>query len=169
MFRRGDRDVPALPGAAIAPTRAPIAPRRAARGAVSRGASPALAAAMSNHVVTWIDHHEARLFTFEGDGLHTHVVVSHAHPAGHGHRHHETRHAEADERFLSEVTAALAGADPILIVGPSTAKLELMRHLHRRAPETEAHVVGVETADHPTDGQVVAFARRYFRASDRMR
>jgi hypothetical protein len=30
-------------------------------------------------------------------------------------------------------------------------------------------ISGVETLDHPTDGALVAFARRYFKADDRMR
>lgn len=123
---------------------------------------------MPHHAVLWIDHHEARLFALEGDDLHPKVMVAHPHRAAHAHRHDETRHAQSDARFLDDVAAALDGADPILIVGPSTAKLELIRHLHRRAPTIEARVVGVETVDHPTDGQLVAFARRYFRASDRM-
>jgi hypothetical protein len=29
-------------------------------------------------------------------------------------------------------------------------------------------IVGVETVDHPSDGQLVAYARRYFKAEDRM-
>jgi hypothetical protein len=29
-------------------------------------------------------------------------------------------------------------------------------------------IVGVETADHPTGGEIVTHARRYFKASDRM-
>jgi hypothetical protein len=33
----------------------------------------------------------------------------------------------------------------------------------------EPKIVGVETVDHPTDGQLVAHARRYFHAADRMR
>jgi hypothetical protein len=31
-----------------------------------------------------------------------------------------------------------------------------------------AKVVGIESADHPTSGQIIASARRYFRAADRM-
>jgi hypothetical protein len=30
-------------------------------------------------------------------------------------------------------------------------------------------IVGVETVDHPSDGQLVAHARHYFNAEDRMR
>lgn len=127
------------------------------------------ARSMRHHTALWIDHHQARLFTFEGDELRNEVLVSHRHRAEHAHRHDESDHAEADPAFLDEITAALGSAGPILVVGPATAKLELLRHLHRRAPTIEARVVGVETVDHPTDGQLVAYARRYFRASDRMR
>ncbi|MBM3489009.1 MAG: hypothetical protein FJX68_00945 [Alphaproteobacteria bacterium] len=55
------------------------------------------------------------------------------------------------------------------MVGPGTAKLALMRHLHGHAPAVERKVVAVETVDHPSDGQVVAYARKYFDAADRMR
>ena len=47
--------------------------------------------------------------------------------------------------------------------------LELLRYLHAHAPKVEAKVVGVETADHPTDKQVLAHARARFQAIDRMR
>jgi hypothetical protein len=32
-----------------------------------------------------------------------------------------------------------------------------------------ARVVGVETVDHPSDGQLLAHARQYFQAADQMR
>jgi hypothetical protein len=31
------------------------------------------------------------------------------------------------------------------------------------------HVEGVESADHPTDGELVAHARRFLKSADRMR
>jgi hypothetical protein len=31
-----------------------------------------------------------------------------------------------------------------------------------------AKVIGVETVDHPSDGQLVAYARKYFHARDQM-
>jgi hypothetical protein len=30
-------------------------------------------------------------------------------------------------------------------------------------------IIGVETVDHPTDAQLVAYARQYFKGADRMR
>lgn len=62
----------------------------------------------------------------------------------------------------------LEGADAVLIVGPSTAKLELFRYLHEHDRRIESKVVGVESADHPTDGEIVARARSYFATFDRM-
>ena len=38
--------------------------------------------------------------------------------------------------------------------------------MHKHEPKVEARIVGVETADHPTDAQIVAHARAYFRAND---
>jgi hypothetical protein len=60
------------------------------------------------------------------------------------------------------VTKALADAHDILVVGPSTAKLELLRYVHRHARALEPRIVGVETVDHPTDRQLADYVRRYF-------
>ena len=63
---------------------------------------------------------------------------------------------------------ALAGAGTILIVGPAGAKTELAQPPGgARARSVEARA-GVEAVDHPTDGELVALARRFFHASDRM-
>jgi hypothetical protein len=43
-----------------------------------------------------------------------------------------------------------------------------MAWMREHAPETAAKVLGVETLDHPTHGEIVAFARHYFHAKDRM-
>jgi hypothetical protein len=63
----------------------------------------------------------------------------------------------------------LEGADAILLVGPSTATLALLRYLHELDRRTESKVIGVESADRPTDGEIVARARSAFVQGDRMR
>ncbi len=62
----------------------------------------------------------------------------------------------------------LDGATEILIVGPGHAKLELIKHIHSHDHGVVDKVVGVETVDHPSDAQLVAYARKYFVAKDRM-
>jgi hypothetical protein len=41
-------------------------------------------------------------------------------------------------------------------------------HRHPKGRGVVSRIVGVEPADHPTGGEIVAHARRYFKASDRM-
>ena len=49
------------------------------------------------------------------------------------------------------------------VVGPAQAKLHLMRHIHAHDPAMSSTGMGVETVDHPSDGQVLAYARKYLR------
>lgn len=74
---------------------------------------------------------------------------------------------EDARRFFKDVAHALGGADAILLVGPASAKLEFFRYLHEHDRPLESHVIGVESADHPTDGEIVARARTAFAQSDR--
>jgi stalled ribosome rescue protein Dom34 len=125
---------------------------------------------MPTHAVIWIDHQEARIFHVHPDAADETIVLA---PQHHMHRHPKGRgdareHPDDAARFFGEVARALDGVDAILIVGPSSAKLEFLRYAHEHARRLESQVVGIETADHPTDGQIVAHARRYFKASDRM-
>jgi hypothetical protein len=81
----------------------------------------------------------------------------------------ERSHPADAQHYYRDVARALEDAAEILVVGPSTAKLEFIKYVHKHDHALEGRVVGVETVDHPTDGQLVAYARRYFRAADRMR
>ena len=69
------------------------------------------------------------------------------------------KHPDDAHRFFGEAARALDSSDAILIVGPSSAKLEFFRYLHEHDRHLEAKVVGVESADHPTDGEIVARAK----------
>lgn len=125
---------------------------------------------MSTHAVIWIDHKEARVFHVHPETVDTTTVLAvqhhiHRHPKGHG----EAReHPDDAQRFFSEAAHVLAGVDALLIVGPASAKLEFFRYLHEHNRKLESTVVGVESADHPTDGEIIARARDCFKASDRM-
>jgi stalled ribosome rescue protein Dom34 len=119
-----------------------------------------------HHVAVWIDHHEARIFRVSDDSF----EESSIHGAGRRieHRANELGESEQAKRFFGEVAGALGAADEILLVGPSTAKLHFLTYLQSHATKVAARVMGVETVDHPTDPQIAAHARRYFRAAERM-
>lgn len=125
---------------------------------------------MPTHAVIWIDHKEARVFHVHPEAADATTVLA---PQHHFHRHPKGRgeaneHPDDAHRFFAEVARAIEAADALLIVGPSSAKLEFFRYLHEHNRRLEAKVVGVESADHPTDGELVARARTCFTASDRM-
>lgn len=119
----------------------------------------------------WIDHHEARVFNVDTAGFDESVVEA---PAHHIQRHPkgptaEHNHPDDMHHFFAEVAKALVGAEKILVVGPSIAKLQFLRYLREQAPATEARVVGIETADHPTDRQLLAHVKHHFGITDRVR
>jgi stalled ribosome rescue protein Dom34 len=133
---------------------------------------------MPTHAVIWIDHKEARIFHVQPETV-GHVqpeaidettILSpqhliHRHPKGRGEA---KEHPDDAKRFFHEVARLLDGTDAVLIVGPSSAKLEFLRYLQDYDKKLQARVVGIETVDHPTDREIVAYARRYFIRSDRM-
>jgi hypothetical protein len=129
--------------------------------------------AMTNHyhALVWIDHQTAKVFRFNTDSSETAIVHS-THP--HQHLHHKANsgdsgHARVDKDFLERVAAAISHSGAILIVGPASAKTELQTHLKHAHPAIAAKVSAVESIDHPTDGQLLAHARHFFKADDRMR
>jgi len=62
--------------------------------------------------------------------------------------------------YYNEVILCIHDAESILIFGPGEAKGELKKHLERDG--LGGLIVGVETADEMTDGQIAAKARQHF-------
>jgi stalled ribosome rescue protein Dom34 len=125
--------------------------------------------ASPSHAIVWIDHAQARVILFDRETSSTHVI----HPeGGTPHLHHRANsvddgHAAEDQHYLHAVGQALKDVDAALVAGPANAKLELLKHIARHDPLLMEKVSGMETADHPTDGQLLDHARRHFRLNDR--
>jgi stalled ribosome rescue protein Dom34 len=122
------------------------------------------------HAVVWIDHHEAHVVEYGVNDKSSETVKSRQ-PIRHLHTKAGSRsswRAQEDPAYYEEVATALNGAGEILIVGPANAKLSFFKHLQARHPALAAKVVGVESVDHPTDGQLVNYAKHYFHKAERM-
>ena len=122
------------------------------------------------HALVWIDHREAKVFRFNAAEVEETTVRPHDR---HVHVHHKANtigsgHAAVDRDFLERVVGSVSDAGAILIVGPGAAKAELAAYASERYPQVSQRVAGVEAVDHPTDGELVALARKFFRAADRM-
>ena len=122
------------------------------------------------HAVIWIDHHEARVFHFSPTDV-KRLVLHPDHPTRHIHHRANSigsGHASEDHAFLQAVAQSIADAGAVLVTGPANAKTELIKHISKHDPRLMNVIAGVETVDHPSDGQLVAYARQYFIAVDRM-
>lgn len=123
------------------------------------------------HVIVWIDRHQAKVFRFNASDVERDVIWPHDRAV---HLHHKANtigsgHAPVDRDFLKRVTEAVSGAGAMMIVGPASAKTELAAHIAVHAPDLSAKVSTVEAADHPSDGELMALARKFFQANDRMK
>jgi stalled ribosome rescue protein Dom34 len=118
------------------------------------------------HAALWIDRHEAKVFHVTAEGFDVSKLVAQHHVV--------TRKADergqhvGHERFFQDVAVALKDAEQVLVVGPSSAKLDFIRYAHDHDRELAKAIVGVETLDHPTNGQLAAYVRHYFHDKDRM-
>lgn len=118
---------------------------------------------MANYVV-WIDREHAKIFE-----LHPNEVIE-TNMKRHEIRHHtgaekEHNHQKHGEKFFCDVAHHLNTAHEILLVGPGQAKDQFKAHLEKHHHGSISNkVVGVETVDHPTDNQVVALAKKFFKA-----
>lgn len=120
---------------------------------------------MTTRTTVWIDHREARVFhvspeTFDEVTVAVPQHVHRRHPKGESGA---KEHPDDAKRFFDEVARSLGGSRHVLVVGPSTAKLEFIRYLHEHERALESNVVGIETVDHPTDPQLAAYTRTYFK------
>jgi stalled ribosome rescue protein Dom34 len=122
------------------------------------------------HAVVWIDHHEARVFHFSATDV-GRLVLHPDHPTRH--IHHKANsvgsgRAAEDREFFRAVAESIADAGAVLVTGPADAKTQLNNYISEHDPKLTKIIVGVETVDHPSDAQLVAYARHYFKAEDRM-
>lgn len=119
----------------------------------------------AQHALVFIDHDHAKVF-----------LVDRADPQGaslkqQAHHKTSTKHktdgkAQHDHHLFDEVIKAMHGIEEILVVGPGTAKSELVHHIEKTARHLQPKLVGVEAVDHPTDAQLVALAKKKFKNID---
>ncbi len=120
----------------------------------------------ANHVVIWIDHKEAHILYF--DAQKNSLIKS---ESPHTHLHHKANeigsgNAPEDHQFFHKVISAVVNVNEILVVGPGSAKGELLKHAAVHDSAIAKHIISVETVDHPTDGQILAYAKKYFQPVD---
>ena len=116
---------------------------------------------MSAYVV-WMDSGHAKIFHVTGG------AVSLAKAMRHDIDHHtanknDSKHKDSP-RFFQDVAEQLNVTDDrVLLVGPGVCKSHFISYLEgHHQKKLATRIVGTEAMDHPSDAQIVAFARKYF-------
>ena len=122
------------------------------------------------HAIVWLDHLHATVIDFSLDASDTIEIRSQS-AVRQIHRKSGipgSGHTPDDVEFFDGVTKALDDVREVLITGPGTAKVAFTRYVEQRHPGLARRVVGTETLDHPTERELLAYARRYFKRIDQL-
>jgi stalled ribosome rescue protein Dom34 len=115
------------------------------------------------HAVVWLDHHSAHVLQFDAEQVQAHKLQAHVHPTPqHG------SDVRSEHEFFSEICDTLAGIPQVLITGGHTAQSDFRHYVDKHRPAVAPQIVGWETVDHPSEGQLVALARKFFVRHERM-
>ncbi len=118
----------------------------------------------SFHAVVRIDHQSAEILQFDAEHVESQKVKAHVHhTAQHGSK------VRTEHEFFGTVCDGLAGIQEVLVAGSHTALADFRHYVEKHRPALAPHIVGYETVDHPTEGQLTAMARKTFLKIDRMR
>lgn len=111
------------------------------------------------HAVVWLDHTEAHVVHFDRETVEAQRIKSRSH---HKHQGKATDNAA----FFADIATAVAGAREVLLAGPGLARTQLRDWVTTHQPALGKAIVDSVAADHPSDAQLVALARQYFKKFD---
>ena len=120
------------------------------------------------HAVVCIDHAEAVILDFSKDAFNEHRIPA---TDRHGHIHHKAGSPgsghEQDAKAYFEAVATQAGlSQEILIIGHGDAKTQFAHFVRDHVPLLAPRIKGVEAVDHPSNGEILALARKFFEGKD---
>ncbi|MDH4479306.1 MAG: hypothetical protein QE283_05475 [Rhodoferax sp.] len=113
------------------------------------------------HAVVWIDHQEAHVMMFDREHMQSQRI--------HSRTHHKHQGKQQDSKALfTDVAVALAGVHEVLLTGPGMARDEFSLWCKSHSVLVAGAIADSIPSDHPSDAQVVALARKYFKKLDQM-
>jgi stalled ribosome rescue protein Dom34 len=115
------------------------------------------------HAVVLIDHQHAQLLQFDSGPVQVRKFQAH---------HHNTRqhgsNVRTEHEFFGEVCDALQSFNEVLVAGAHKAQADFRHYVEKHRAHLSPKIVGWETVDHPSEGQLAALARKFFVKHDRM-
>ena len=111
------------------------------------------------HAVVWMDYQEAHVLMFDREHVEAQRVKSRSHHT------HQGKPLDTPA-FYADIARALTGTNEVLLTGPGLARKEFGDWCKQH--HTGIQIVGSVATDHPSDAQLVAMARQYFKKFDGM-
>lgn len=110
----------------------------------------------------WIDREHAKIFQVAADKMERQTVQSGA-PTHHTHQKDHLDQERQEHRLFAEVVTKLKEATNLLIIGPGIAKHHFQNYLTEHHPILARKISACETVDHPTDHQIAALAKKFYK------
>ena len=116
-----------------------------------------------HHAVLLIDHHHAEVLQFDAEHLQAGKVKAH----GHHTRQHGSE-VRTEHEFFGQVCDDWKGIGEVLVTGGHLAQTDFRHYVEKHRPQVMKQLTGWETVDHPSEGQLLALARKHFNKVDKM-
>ena len=110
-----------------------------------------------------IDHHRAEVLQLDADTVHSQTIKAHEHIT----RQHGSE-VRTEHEFFADVCRAAAEGTDVLVVGSHTAQADFRHYVDKHQPALGKRIIGWQTVDHPTEGQLLALVREFFIQHDGM-
>jgi stalled ribosome rescue protein Dom34 len=116
-----------------------------------------------HHAVLLIDHQHAEVLQFDAEHLQAQKLHYHGrHARQHGNE------VRTEHEFFGQVCEALKGIGEVLVAGGHLAQTDFRHYVEKHHPQAAKQITGWETVDHPSEGQLLALAKKHFNRVDKM-
>jgi hypothetical protein len=115
------------------------------------------------HAVVFINHQSAQVIQFGTEHSEGHKVLEHKHVT----RQHGSQ-VRSEHEFFGDVCDALGGIAEIMVTGGHTGLADFKHYVEKHRPAVAPRISAYEVVGHPTQGELVALARKHFTKFDAM-
>ena len=111
--------------------------------------------------MVWIDREIAKIF-FLSEKKTARISLKGSHVDHHSHRRDSLDSRRQENKLFHDLLSELKNVQEILILGPGVAKHHFRNFLNEQYPATGRLVLGCEASDHPSDEEILDYAKKYF-------
>ncbi|HSN18511.1 MAG TPA: hypothetical protein VLV87_09925 [Gammaproteobacteria bacterium] len=116
-----------------------------------------------HHAVLLLDHQHAKVLRLDSGHVQAQRLEAHSH-----HTRQHGSEVRTEHEFFGEVCDALKGVAEVLVAGNHQAQSDFRHYVEKHRPTVTKQIKAWETVDHPSDGQLLALAKKHLLKADKM-